>query len=50
MTLVPDNEPLVAEVWMSNEDVGFVHAGQTAKLKLTTFQFQKYGMLGGKVK
>jgi hemolysin D len=49
MTIVPQDEKLLAEVWVSNEDVGFVHAGQKAKLKLVAFQFQKYGMLEGKV-
>ena len=49
MTLVPEGEKLVAEVWVSNEDVGFVRAGQEAKLKLATFQFQKYGMIQGRV-
>ena len=49
MTLVPADEQLRAEVWVSNQDVGFVHAGQDAKLKLTAFMFQKYGMLGGRV-
>ncbi|MFM9886069.1 MAG: HlyD family type I secretion periplasmic adaptor subunit [Burkholderiales bacterium] len=49
MSLVPQNEPLVAEVWVKNDDVGFVHAGQTAKVKLAAFQFQKYGMLEGSI-
>ena len=49
MTLVPENDKLVAEVWVSNQDVGFVRAGQEAKLKLATFQFQKYGLMQGKV-
>ena len=49
MTLVPEGDKLVAEVWVSNQDVGFVHPGQHAKLKLAAFQFQKYGMLDGKV-
>lgn len=50
MTLVPAGEPLVAEVWVGNDDVGFVHKGQPAKLKLSPFQFQKYGMLEGSVR
>ncbi len=50
MTLVPEGDPLVAEVWVSNEDVGFVRAGQEAKLKLAAFQFQKYGLLEGRVR
>ena len=49
MTLVPEGDKLVAEVWVSNQDVGFVRAGQEAKLKLATFQFQKYGMVEGRV-
>ena len=49
MTLVPEGDRLVAEVWVSNQDVGFVRPGQDAKLKLVTFQFQKYGMIEGRV-
>lgn len=49
LTLVPENENLKAEVWVSNEDIGFVRPGQTAKLKFAAYQFQKYGMLEGKV-
>ena len=49
MTLVPADELLRAEVWVSNQDVGFVHTGQPTKLKLTAFTFQKYGMLDGRV-
>ncbi len=49
MTIVPAGEALRAEVWVSNQDVGFVHAGQDAKIKLTAFTFQKYGMLDGRV-
>ena len=49
MTLVPLDETLRAEVWISNDDVGFVRAEQEAKLKLASFQFQKYGMIDGRV-
>jgi HlyD family secretion protein len=49
MTLVPEGDKLVAEVWVSNQDVGFVRKGQDVKLKLAAFQFQKYGMVEGKV-
>jgi membrane fusion protein, hemolysin D len=49
MTLVPDGDKLVAEVWVSNQDVGFVRRGQDVKVKLAAFQFQKYGMVEGKV-
>lgn len=49
LTLVPNNEVLQAEVWLKNEDAGFVHAGQEVKLKLMAYPFQKYGMIDGKV-
>ncbi len=50
MTLVPKDERMVAEVWVGNQDVGFVRPGQPAKIKLAPFQFQKYGMIEGRVK
>ena len=50
MTLVPKDEQLLAEVWVSNQDVGFVRPGQPVKLKLAAFQFTKYGMLEGTVR
>jgi HlyD family secretion protein len=49
MNLVPVNEPLFAEVAIRNEDVGFVVPGQSAKVKLQAYPFQKYGMLEGQV-
>lgn len=49
MTLVPKQEPLIAEVAVKNEEVGFVGPGQAVKIKLATYPFQKYGMLEGKV-
>jgi HlyD family secretion protein len=50
MTLVPQDDTLVAEVWVGNQDVGFVRPGQDVKLKLAAFQFQKYGMVAGVVR
>jgi len=50
MTLVPHDEPLVAEVWVDNIDAGFVQAEQKARVKLAAYPFQKYGMLDGVVK
>jgi len=50
MTLVPHDEPLVAEVWVDHIDAGFVQADQKARVKLAAYPFQKYGMLNGVVK
>lgn len=49
LLLVPDREPLIAEVMVRNEDVGFIYPRQKVKLKLSAYQFQKYGMLDGEV-
>ena len=50
MTLVPEDEPMQAEVMVSNLDAGFVVEGQPAKVKLSAYSFQKYGMVEGVVK
>jgi HlyD family secretion protein len=47
MLLVPKDEPLQGEVFVRNEDSGFVHEGQRVKVKLAAYPFQKYGMLEG---
>ncbi len=49
MTLVPKDEILRAEVWVKNDDIGFVRETQAARIKLAAFTFQKYGMLEGEV-
>lgn len=49
LTIVPRDERLRAEVWVPNEDVGFVRPGQSVKVKLAAYPFQKYGMLEGVV-
>lgn len=49
MTLVPNEETLKAEVWVNNQDVGFIHLGEPVKIKLAAYPFQKYGMVNGEV-
>lgn len=49
MTLVPHNDPVKAEVWVTNEDAGFVEVNQPVKLKLAAYPFNKYGMVKGRV-
>lgn len=49
MNIVPKEEPVQAEVLLSNEDVGFVILGQKAHVKIAAYPFQKYGLLDGKV-
>jgi len=50
MTLVPDGDGLLAEVWVTHLDAGMVEAGQEVKLKLTAYPFQHYGMMNGRIK
>ena len=49
LSLVPRHEALLAEVQVRNDDVGFVQEGRKAKVKLSAYPFQKYGMLDGTV-
>ncbi len=45
MTIVPTNQPLNAEAWLENKDIGFVHIGQPAEIKVHAFPFTKYGVI-----
>jgi HlyD family secretion protein len=49
MTVVPGNEPLQAEVWITNQDAGFVLPGQPVKLKFAAYPFQRFGLLEGEL-
>jgi hemolysin D len=43
MVLVPQDQPLALEAWIDNKDIGFVHAGQLAEVKIAAFPFTRYG-------
>jgi len=45
VTIVPEGTPLIVEAMAPNKDIGFIHPGQKAELKLDTFPFQKYGTI-----
>lgn len=49
LSIVPENEPLVAEIMVKNDDVGFVYPHQKVKVKLAAYPFTEYGMLEGAV-
>ncbi|WP_162874722.1 HlyD family type I secretion periplasmic adaptor subunit [Pseudomonas viridiflava] len=49
MVLVPDGELLEVEAMLENKDIGFVHAGQKVTIKVETFNFTKYGTVGGEI-
>ena len=47
--VVPSDAVLEIEAMISNRDIGFVHAGQDAQIKVDTFNFTRYGLLHGRV-
>jgi hemolysin D len=49
MIIVPERQSLTIEAQIADQDVGFVHAGQTVKIKVETFNFTRYGFLNGRV-
>jgi hemolysin D len=49
LSIVPEDEPLVAEIMIKNDDIGFVYPHQQVKVKLASYPFAKYGMLDGEV-
>lgn len=49
MVIVPADSRLQIEAMVSNHDIGFVHAGQTAEIKIDTFNFTRYGLATGEV-
>ncbi len=49
MELVPMGEILEVEAFVSNQDIGYVQANQSAEIKIHTFPFTKYGVIGATV-
>ena len=47
--IVPDAGVMEVEAWVKNRDIGFVHEGQPAKVKVETFPYTKYGTIAGTV-
>jgi hemolysin D len=49
LVVVPSDSRLEIEAMVSNRDIGFVHVGQDAEIKIDTFNFTRYGLLRGEV-
>ncbi|OCG69928.1 hypothetical protein A9G43_10025 [Gilliamella sp. Occ3-1] len=49
LKIVPENEKLIAEVWVSNQDIGFLRKNQSVTVKVDTFDFTRYGWIEGKL-
>jgi hemolysin D len=49
LAVVPTEGAIEIEAKVSNPDIGFIHAGQDAEIKVDTFNFTRYGLLHGTV-
>jgi hemolysin D len=49
LVVVPLDSHLEIEAMLLNRDIGFIHAGQTAEIKVDAFNFNRYGLIDGKV-
>jgi hemolysin D len=45
MQIVPRADRIEVEAFLENKDVGFVHEGQAAAVKIDTFEYTKYGTI-----
>jgi len=49
MKVVPEQAIVEVEALIQNKDIGFVHIGQSAEVKIDTFNFTKYGVIDAEV-
>lgn len=49
MEVVPDRNQISIEARLNPSDRGYVHTGQTARIKVTAYDFLRYGAVDGKV-
>jgi hemolysin D len=47
--VVPEDSAIEIEAILANHNIGFVHAGQEANVKIDTFNFTRYGLVHGSV-
>jgi len=47
--IVPKNQLLEIDASLPNKDIGFVHTGQVAEIKIDSFPFTKYGIIDGEI-
>jgi hemolysin D len=49
MLIVPQENQVEVEAFLQNKDIGFVHPGQVAAVKIDAFEYTKYGTVPGRV-
>lgn len=49
MEIVPDGTELKVEARISTQDIGYVHVGQKANIKVLTYDYSRFGTISGQV-
>lgn len=49
LVIVPEEKRIEVEATLPNKDIGFVQEGQRAEVKITAFDYTKYGTISGRV-
>ncbi len=49
ISIVPKDSPLIVKANVLNQDIGFIKNEMNSKIKIDTFNFQKYGFFEGRV-
>jgi hemolysin D len=49
MAIVPEGEAVEVEVFIANQDIGFIHEGMPAEVKIHTLPFTKYGIVEAEI-
>lgn len=49
MHIIPHDDPVEIEAWLPNKDIGFVHEGQLASIKVETFPYTRYGLVDAEI-
>jgi hemolysin D len=49
LAVAPADSHMEIEAMVSNRDIGFIHAGQEAEIKIDAFNFTRYGLIHGRV-
>ncbi|MEX0327817.1 MAG: HlyD family type I secretion periplasmic adaptor subunit [Ruegeria sp.] len=47
--VVPLDDTLLVEAYVRPKDIAFLHVGQPVKVKITAYDFKRYGSLGGEI-
>lgn len=45
MVIVPDRRTVELEAYVANKDIGFLHEGQRAQVKIDAYEYSKYGTI-----